>query len=60
MFGYELPVTGEDVMEILDIESGKKVGEILRKIMEEAYENPKINRKDCIKLMRKFYKNGKE
>lgn len=60
MFGYELPVTGEDVMEILDIESGKKVGEILRKIMEEAYKNPKINRKDCIKLMRKFYKNGKE
>lgn len=60
MFGYELPITGDDVMEILNLEPGKKVGNILQIIMEKAYENPRINRKDCIKLMREIYEDGKK
>lgn len=60
MFGYELPITGDDVMEILNLEPGKKVGDILQIIMEKAYENPRINRKDCIKLMREIYEDGKK
>jgi len=38
-------ITGKDIMEILKIESGPKVGEIKRKI-EEAFLEGKISKRD--------------
>lgn len=51
MFGYKLPVTGNDVMEHLGIEPGKKVKEVLDMLMKAAYKNPLITREQCFDLM---------
>ncbi len=44
----DLKVNGKDVMEILKIGPGPKVGEILTKLFEEIMENPEKNDRDYL------------
>lgn len=57
MFGYKLPVDGNDIMDVLEIGPGKEIKIILNELMEKAYENPKITRSECMKLI---IEHGKE
>ncbi len=52
MFGYTLPVDGNDVMEILGMAPGPEIGEILTDIRYDAFVNPAITREECIHLIK--------
>lgn len=54
MFGYKLPVTGDDVMELLEIGPGPEIKNVLNMLMDKAYENPKISKGACMKLIKKY------
>ena len=60
MFGYKLPVDGNDIMDVLEIGPGKEIKVILDKLMEKAYENPKITRSECMKLIIEYGKEIKD
>ena len=51
MFGYKLPITGNDVMETLGIEPGQDVKMILDKLVKQAFQNPEITKEQCIKQL---------
>lgn len=42
----DLAVNGNDLMEVLDIKPGPKLGELLQKLFEQVLENPELNTKD--------------
>ncbi len=44
----DLKINGKDVMEILNIKPGPKVGEILQKLFAEALEDPSKNNRDYL------------
>ncbi len=52
----DLDINGED-MKNLEIESGPKMGEILKYLLDEVIEDPSINRKDVLisKIRSKFF-----
>ena len=52
MFGYTLPVNGDDIMSILGIEPGPRIKKILNDLLNEAFKNPRISREECIKLIK--------
>lgn len=54
MFGYQLPINGNDVMEVLGIEPGPKVKKYLDHCMKLAFNNPDITKEDCIKEIKHF------
>ena len=60
MFGYKLPVDGNDIMDVLEIGPCKEIKVILDKLMEKAYENPKITRSECMKLIIEYGKEIKD
>jgi len=45
----KLEVSGHDIMEILDIKPGPKVGHFLTILLEKALEDPEINKKENLK-----------
>jgi len=51
----DLKVNGNDVMEILKIKPGRKVGEVLDQIFAEVEENPKLNKREI--LLKKIGEN---
>lgn len=51
MFGYKLPVTGEDIMEVLDITPGPLIKEINKRLLNQAFMDPGITRGRCIQLL---------
>ena len=51
MFGYKLPVTGDDIMEILDIGPGPLISEINKRLLNQAFLDPGISRGRCIQLL---------
>lgn len=53
----ELAIDGKDIMKILDIKPGPKIGEILQKLFEEVDENMELNNKDY--LEKRIKKLGK-
>lgn len=59
IFTYKLPVTGNDIMNELDIKEG---GPIIKKILDElwtlAFKNPGISKEKCLKYVRKEWKEG--
>ncbi len=55
-----LKVNGEDVMKILKIEPGPKIGKILAVLLEETIENPKKNTKSNLELRVKEFENLSE
>lgn len=57
-FDYSaLPVNGNDVMEILGIGPGPKIGKILNDLMNAAFDNPDITREECIHLIKLRFAN---
>lgn len=50
-FEYKLPVDGNDVMNALNIEPGKKVKEALDMLLQEAFKNHDLTKEDCIQLI---------
>ena len=52
MFGYKLPVDGNDVMEILNINPSEKVKRYLNLLMDMAYINPFITKKECETILK--------
>lgn len=56
MFGYQLPINGNDVMEALGIEPGPKVREYIGHCMDFAFNNPDITKEACIKQIKNMYK----
>ena len=52
MFGYTLPVNGNDVMEILSINPSEKVKRYLNLLMDMAYANPFITKKECETILK--------
>jgi putative nucleotidyltransferase with HDIG domain len=57
MFGYRLPINGDDVINEFGIEPGPIIKEILKQVMNNVYSNPDISRESCLKLMKQAYKN---
>lgn len=51
MFGYKLPVTGDDIMEVLDIGPGPLISEINKRLLNQAFMDPGISRGRCINLL---------
>lgn len=52
MFGYKLPVDGNDVMKILNINPSEKVKRYLNLLMDMAYINPFITKKECETILK--------
>ena len=52
MFDYKLPVNGNDVMEILNINPSEKVKRYLNLLMDMAYANPFITKKECETILK--------
>lgn len=57
MFGYRLPIDGNDVMEGLGIQPGPMVKEVLKGVLTHAFNDPDITRESCLKIMKQVYKN---
>lgn len=54
MFGYKLPIDGNDVMEILGVEPGPNVKKYLDHCLKMAFNNPNITKEQCIKHIKNF------
>ena len=52
MFDYKLPVNGNDVMKILSINPSEKVKRYLNLLMDMAYANPFITKKECETILK--------
>ena len=52
MFGFKLPVDGDDVMMAKHIGPGKAVKEYLDLLMEIAFVNPNITKDECITFLK--------
>lgn len=44
----DMKISGEDVMKILEIKAGRKVGEVLTAIFKEVEEDPKLNTREVL------------
>ena len=53
----DLKVDGHDVMKILNIKPGPKVGEVLKMLFEQVADDPKKNNRDYLQKRLKEYKN---
>ena len=51
----DLEIDGSDVMQILDIPQGPRVGEILELLFEKVLEDPGLNQKEMLKEMVRDY-----
>ncbi len=51
MFGYKLPVTGEDIMSVLGLKPGPIIAEINKRLLNQAFIDPEISKERCIKLL---------
>ncbi len=51
MFGYKLPVTGEDIMSVLGLKPGPIIAEINKRLLNQAFMDPEISKERCIKLL---------
>lgn len=57
----DLAMNGNDVMELLGIDSGPQVGEILKSLMDIVVDNPQMNTKDNLSaFVRNFYKTSRK
>lgn len=51
MFGYHLPINGNDIMSYLNIDGGKEIKLIMDKLIKQAFNNPDINKEQCLKQL---------
>ena len=56
MFGYKLPVDGNDIMKTLDIEGGPIIKKILDELLDLAFNDPTLTKDDFIKYVVEHYK----
>ena len=56
MFGYKLPISGDDVMNELGIKPGRDVKLVLDRLMKTAFRVPNIKRDSCLKQIKFIYK----
>ena len=54
MFGYKLPLTGKDVMEIKGIKPGPEVKECLDYLLKLAFSNPLRDKEEAFKHLRGY------
>ena len=54
MFGYKLPLTGKEVMDIKGIKAGPEVKECLDYLLKLAFVNPLREKEEFIKLLKGF------
>lgn len=55
MFGYKLPINGNDVMEVLNIKGGPIIKTILDELLDYAFYNPDITKEECINYIKEHY-----
>ena len=60
MFGYKLPVTGEDIMSGLGLEPGPVIAEINKRLLNQAFIDPEISKERCIKLLPEIRKQAED
>jgi len=51
-----LPINGNDIMEILRISPGPEVGKVLNLVKEAWFENPDITKKEAIEIIKRVVK----
>ncbi len=51
----DLKVDGKDVMKVLNIEPGPKVGEVLNALLEKVLDDPKLNEREILLKLIKTY-----
>ena len=56
MFNYKLPVSGDDVMEILGIEPGPVVKVVLDKLVKHVFSNQNLTREQLLKQVPHIFK----
>jgi len=44
----DLDISGEDIMKILNIPPGPKVGEVLKSLFDKVMDNPELNEKETL------------
>jgi len=55
----DLEIDGAEIMKLIGVESGPRIGEILKKLLEEVIENPNLNdRKKLAEFVIKEYKKN--
>ena len=54
MIGYKLPITGDDIMEILNIEPCKKIKDVQNALMQFVFENGTVEKEVLISEIKKF------
>ena len=60
MFGYKLPVTGDDIMEVLGISPGPLISEINKRLLNQAFLDPGISKGRCIQLLHGIKKEAEK
>ena len=55
MFGYKLPINGNDVMEVLNIKGGPIIKTILDELLDYAFYDPDITKEECINYIKEHY-----
>ena len=60
MFGYRLPVDGNEIMETLDISPGPLIAEINRRLLNQAFLDPGITKGRCIQMLPKIKKEAEQ
>lgn len=56
LINYKLPISGNDVMEVLNIPPSKDIDKCLKWLMTFVYSKPKITREELINNLKKQYK----
>ena len=56
-FKYQLPISGSDVMDKLNMEPGKEVKTVLNKLLDIVFENPKLYNKPD-EIWKEYEENG--
>lgn len=60
MYGYKLPIDGNDIMEFLGIPGGHKVHELKEMLLNHAIKcDPKLSRESAFKLIKGYNGTGK-
>lgn len=58
MFGYKLPVSGDDIMEVLGIGPGPVIAEINRRLMRQVFVDPGISKGRCVAMLPRIKKEA--
>ena len=60
MFGYKLPVDGNEIMETLDIPAGPLITEINKRLLNQAFLDPGISKGRCLQMLPKVKKEAEQ